>query len=66
MELKKAPTNSCLPCLRLDQKELFFVFSLAFLSGNGQRAYAGAQDLRICLDNKGIWSVFRQYYAHCC
>ena len=43
-----------LPCLRVEQKELFFVFSLACLSGHGQRAYAGAQDLRTCLDNKGI------------
>ena len=43
-----------LPCLRLEQKELFFFFSLACLSGHGQRAYAGAQDLRTCLDNRGI------------
>jgi hypothetical protein len=43
-----------LPYLRLEQKELFFVFSLACLSGHGQRAYAGAQDLRTCLDNMDI------------
>jgi hypothetical protein len=43
-----------LPCLTLEQKELFFVFSLACLSGHGQRAYAGVQDLRTCQDNKDI------------
>jgi hypothetical protein len=41
-----------LPCMRLEQKELFFVFSLASLSGHVQRAYAGGQDLRTSLNNK--------------
>ena len=43
-----------LPCLRREQKELFFVFSLVCLSGHGQRAYAAVQDLRTCQDNKDI------------